>query len=478
MSQVFNKITGLGNDFRVIDEDQFKNKEYIITNKEYIENLLETIKSNSENKNKENYIFVIDSNIGLDHAKDSFGVIEKKIFNEKANNDFSLNYIPMNIGFDKNIHKRDVMKYNNVKNDEEYEQLIKKSINSSITIIENIAEKFKDKNVAINESFVNFIRIDKLDKYKYNNVKNIKLSFEDLKEEQLKGKMKDIENNNNEKLNLLINNSNVVLYKSAGNYVYNSEHYKEKFKLEIIMRVGTNNNYKLMKEISLIMNQIIEHKIYNNWQEIPNLLLNTFNSLKENIDNFNQNKEEKNKIKLDLNDFIDLYIKDYIANYESYDLLKKINHFKIDNIKIVEATNGQVIKDNYEIAKKLNNLGKIKDLENLSSNLNYDLNEIEDMIKLYNKYSEIYPEIFKINALGSFSTLQFHDTIGIKRGIDGQNGTNLLDSNTGTSTASPMMLSYDLFNDEKLSKKFNLKDLKQEIENNIKENNNLFFERN
>ncbi len=126
MSQVFNKITGLGNDFRVIDEDQFKNKEYIITNKEYIENLLETIKSNSENKNKENYIFVIDSNIGLDHAKDSFGVIEKKIFNEKANNDFSLNYIPMNIGFDKNIHKRDVMKYNNVKNDEEYEQLIKK----------------------------------------------------------------------------------------------------------------------------------------------------------------------------------------------------------------------------------------------------------------------------------------------------------------------------------------------------------------
>ncbi len=478
MSQVFNKITGLGNDFRVIDEDQFKNKEYIITNKEYIENLLETIKSNSENKNKENYIFVIDSNIGLDHAKDSFGVIEKKIFNEKANNDFSLNYIPMNIGFDKNIHKRDVMKYNNVKNDEEYEQLIKKSINSSITIIENIAEKFKDKNVAINESFVNFIRIDKLDKYKYNNVKNIKLSFEDLKEEQLKGKMKDIENNNNEKLNLLINNSNVVLYKSAGNYVYNSEHYKEKFKLEIIMRVGTNNNYKLMKEISLIMNQIIEHKIYNNWQEIPNLLLNTFNSLKENIDNFNQNKEEKNKIKLDLNDFIDLYIKDYIANYESYDLLKKINHFKIDNIKIVEATNGQVIKDNYEIAKKLNNLGKIKDLENLSSNLNYNLNETEDMIKLYNKYSEIYPEIFKINALGSFSTLQFHDTIGIRRGIDGQNGTNLLNSNTGTSTASPMMLSYDLFNDEKLSKKFNLKDLKQEIENNIKKNNNLFFERN
>ncbi len=295
MSQIFNKITGLGNDFRVIDEDQFKNKEYIITNKEYIENLLETIKSNSENKNKEYYIFVIDSNIGLDHAKDSFGVIEKKIFSEKTNNDFSLNYIPMNIGFDKNIHKRDVMKYNNVKNDEEYEQLINKRINSSVAIIENIAEKFKDKNIAINESFVNFIRIDKLDKYKYNNVKNIKLSFEDLKEEQLKGKMKDIENNNNEKLNLLINNPNVVLYKSAGNYVYNSEHYKEKFKLEIIMRVGTNNNYKSMKEISLMMNQIIEHKIYNNWQEIPVLLLNTFNCLKKNIDNFNQNKEEKIK---------------------------------------------------------------------------------------------------------------------------------------------------------------------------------------
>lgn len=36
MSQIFNKITGLGNDFRVIDKEQFENKEYIITNKDYL----------------------------------------------------------------------------------------------------------------------------------------------------------------------------------------------------------------------------------------------------------------------------------------------------------------------------------------------------------------------------------------------------------------------------------------------------------
>ena len=42
------------------------------------------------------------------------------VLNEKANNDFSLNYIPMNIGFDKNIHKREVMKHNNIKDNEKY----------------------------------------------------------------------------------------------------------------------------------------------------------------------------------------------------------------------------------------------------------------------------------------------------------------------------------------------------------------------
>ncbi len=49
MSQIFNKITGLGNDFKVIDKEQFENKEYIITNKDYIEKLLESIKSNEKN---------------------------------------------------------------------------------------------------------------------------------------------------------------------------------------------------------------------------------------------------------------------------------------------------------------------------------------------------------------------------------------------------------------------------------------------
>lgn len=419
INQISNLIESISNEFKIIDIKQFENKEYKLVNESYIINLLTNIKNN---KNQDNYIFVLDSNMGLNHAKDSFGIIEKKTFNQN----FSLNYIPMNSGFNEKEHKNDFIKYNNIQNEENYKKSIEKLFIDSNFIIEQISKLFEKKNIAINISLVNIINIDKLKKFENQNIKDIKLELNDLDDYELKEKIKDIQNHNNKKIELLQNNPNIILYQSAGNYVYNTKNYKEKGQLEAIIKIGTNNNYEFIKNISLMMNQLIEHKLANSNQvlEMPNCVTYIFKYIEKNINEFNF-KNQKNPIKVDFNKFIDLYIKDYLANYESYDLLKKINHLKIDNIKIVEATNGEVIKDNYKIYKKFNKKRDLdveleKDLSSLPNNLNYNLEETERLLDVYNKYKEDYPEIFKLNALGSFSTLQFHDTIGLKRGIDGQ----------------------------------------------------------
>ncbi len=86
---------------------------------------------------------------------------------------------------------------------------------------------------------------------------------------------------------------------------------------------------------------------------------------------------------------------------------------------------------------------EIKELEDLSNRLSYNIKETEEILNLYNKYKDDYPFIFKMNDLGSFSNFINHDTLGYKIGVDGQDGTTMFRSNTGTSSASPMILAND-----------------------------------
>jgi protein subunit release factor A len=91
---------------------------------------------------------------------------------------------------------------------------------------------------------------------------------------------------------------------------------------------------------------------------------------------------------------------DYLANYEGYNLLKKIEQSGIDNIKIVEAINSKSIIENYKTYKELNKeFNDIEELEDLSSNLSYKLEDTEYILELYNKYKDDYPFIFKMNNL-------------------------------------------------------------------------------
>jgi hypothetical protein len=276
-------------------------------------------------------------------------------------------------------------------------------------------------------------------------------------------------------------NPNIKLYKSAGNYVHNSSNINDRDKLKDIL-ISLDGKYKTIVSMSTLMVILIEAKLSG---------LNISELEKELEDLF----EEPTFKKHNKDEFIDLFIKDYLANYEGYDLLKKINHFKIDNVKVVEAINSKSIIENYERYKKIlltecnkqsiacknkgfeifyqnatsNPLLVKKELEDLSSNLSYKLEDTEYILELYNKYKEDYPFIFKMNDLGSFSNFINHDTLGYKIGVDGQDGTTIFRANTGTSSTSPMTLANDYTQE--------IKQKKLELQNIEEEDNSIDFNR-
>lgn len=443
-------VTQFFNKYKVIDINQLLDKNYLIID----ENEINKILREANDINKDNFVFIVDSNLGINHALDSFGIIEKKITKENLSSEIAMVYIPLNIGYNNaNQYTKEKMienKENNVSTLEELDSKVKE-INPN-KVIENIAKEFKDKNVRINESFVNYIHLDKI-------FKQDRISFNDLSNQNLKEKLNSINKSNDEKLNLMEANPNIKLYKSAGNYVHNSSNNNEKEKLKEIL-MSLNGTYETLKSISTIMVNLIEAK----------LLDKDISKLEEQLNNL---FKVKTLAKYSKEEFIDLYIKDYFANYESYNLLKKINQRGIDNLKIVEATNENVIIENYKLYKKLNKDFKIDELENLTNNLSYSLEETEKILEIYNKYKDQYPLIFKVNELGSFTNLINHDTIGYKVGIDGQDGTTMLRSNTGTSAASPMILVEDFSNEIKQKKK----DLEKLQEQEIIEEENSFISR-
>ena len=454
-------ILQFNSSYDVTNIKQFEDSNYLIINENKIKKILDN------NQEKENYIFVVDSNLNINHAIDSSGFIEAKLKKEDLTEEVEVVFIPLNIGYNSssNYTKEKMIenKENEVSTIEELNNKIEDV--SHNRVIELVAEKFKDKNVAINESFVSYIHIDKIFGEK-------KISFNDLTNGKLIDKINSINQVNDEKIKLLEANPNIKLYKSAGNYVHNSSNINDRDKLKDILS-NLNGKYETIKSISILMVNLIEAKLLN--QDISKLeerLDIVFKALSSKTSFKDYNKE----------DFIDLYIKDYFANYESYNLLKKIEQRGIDNIKIVEAINSKSIIENYERYKKilLTECNKqsiacekkgfeIKELEDLSSNLSYKLEDTEYILELYNKYKEEYPFIFKMNNLGSFINFINHNTLGYKVGVDGQDGTTMFRSNTGTSSASPMILVNDYTQE--------IKQKKLELQNIQEEDNSMNFNR-
>ena len=319
------RLQQLTSAYKVSNLQDFIDKSYRIINEVYVDEIFSKINS----KNTNNYIFVVDSNLNIDHAIDSSGFIEAKLKKEDLTEDVALVFIPLNIGYNSSSNyikeKMVEKKENKVLTIEELDKKLQESIEPN-RVIELIAENFKDKNVAINESFATYIHIDKIFGEK-------KISFNDLTNGKLIDKLNSINQANDEKLNLMEANPEIKLYKSAGNYVHNSSNINDRDKLKDILS-NLNGKYETIKSISILMVNLIEAKLLN--QDISKLeerLDVVFKALTSKTSFKDYNKE----------DFIDLYIKDYFANYESYNLLKKIEQRGINNIKIVEAINSKSI---------------------------------------------------------------------------------------------------------------------------------------
>lgn len=442
------------NKFKPKDLNQFYEKEFEIISKDKINEFLNKIKINKENDNKNEFIFVIDSNFEINHAIDCYGIIETKMTKENIN-DVSLNFIPYNINIDykneniinKIIDKNQIEVPSSLMGKQNKLKSILNNDDNNFShnfILEEIANKFKDKNVLINESFTKYIKPSfQSDK---------KITFDDLLNIELQEDFIKIQKENQETIKIMNDNKNLTLYKSAGNYntQYNNSqednHKNNKLKLKDFFDKLTNNNYYITKDLISVFNLIIEKKIKG---DNIDLQLNNF---KEMIDELLSQTKVKNK-NIDFDEFIDCYIRDYLSNYQGYDLIKQVTKSNNDNIKIVEAINGRTIKENYETYKKYHQNNIIPELENLTKNLNYNLEETEIIYKLYEKYKDVYPEIFQYTSTGSFNFFDYHDSIGLKRGVDGQNGTNFIESTKGSSMASPMILINDFSESKKIDKK-------------------------
>lgn len=79
--------------YDVTNIKQFEDSNYLIINENKIKKILDN------NQEKENYIFVVDSNLNINHAIDSSSFIEAKLKKRKFRKRSRYCFIPLNIGY-------------------------------------------------------------------------------------------------------------------------------------------------------------------------------------------------------------------------------------------------------------------------------------------------------------------------------------------------------------------------------------------
>ncbi len=395
------KNGGLSNEFQVNDPETIEKYNNKIILKNDIETLLKemdkTTTQSEQAKLVRKDIVVItmelnDVQNANVHAKNVKGIIDTRI--KDINNDVASFYLPKN----KNDDKLTYIEYLNT---------IKNNLNNKI--------------VFINESFGEYIEIDNLKQYSLDSV------FE------FKDKINELKKRNEDLIYFLNQNQHISISKAAGNYstfIENRDILLENFQML------SNNDYETMQTISLMLNLIIENKI------------NGKENLKES-EEFLKNLKEICQFKnINYDNFINLYIKDYLLSYERIDLLNKSknlnqsNEFHLKQLNIVEALDLNIINENIKTFKKYNKNEDLTELENDIKNLNingklqYNNKNIKELEVLYLKYAKKYPEIFEITKFGNLSNLIYKNGEVLKTSIDGHNGVKL-SSSEGTSYANP-----------------------------------------
>lgn len=385
------KNGGLSNKFQVNDPKTIEK----YNNKIILKSDIETLLKEMDKTTKDIVVITIELNNVQDanvHAKNVKGIIDTRI--KDLNNDVASFYLPKN----KNDDKLTYIEYLNT---------IKNNLNNKI--------------VFINESFGEYIEIDNLKQYTFDSV------FE------FKDKINELKKRNEDLIYFLNQNQHISISKAAGNYstfIENRDILLENFQML------SNNDYETMQTISLMLNLIIENKI------------NGKENLKESEDFLKILKETCQFKNINYDNFINLYVKDYLLSYERIDLLNKSKNLNQNNeshlkqLNIVEALDLNIINENIKTFKKYNKNEGLTELENSIKSLNinerlqYDNEDIKKLEVLYLKYAKKYPEIFEITKFGNLSNLIYKNGEVLKTSIDGHNGVKL-SSSEGTSYANP-----------------------------------------
>ncbi len=83
------RLQQLASAYKVSNLQDFIDKAYIVTTEDYIKEKVLDIKYS-----KENLIFVVDSNLNINHAIDSSGFIEAKLKKEELKEEVEVVFIP------------------------------------------------------------------------------------------------------------------------------------------------------------------------------------------------------------------------------------------------------------------------------------------------------------------------------------------------------------------------------------------------
>ena len=391
---LFNTI----DEYKLNKDSQLNKFEAGLTNQN-LNNLLKEIKDSDV----DNIVIVMDSYKDISHPHKVKAIIDTNLKEETNTKTF---FIPSN---------------SNNKDD-----FIKK-----IEAIEKIMENNQDKKVFINQSFSNDI-IKETFEANFNNISPLKDSY----------LIKRVNEDNKDLIDLLNKYPNLTIVKSAGNNIEKGTHKLNDY-LKVAFDKLTNNDYNTMKDISLLLNHVLKKAI--NGEDIS-------------LDVANIEKEFKplfEEAKLSYNNFISLYINDFLVHYDAYSALEQSKNLKNNNLNIVEAFDESKILENY-VAYKDYHKKEIPELEDYFTfykkykiDYSYSKEEINELKKLHEKHKDTYPEIFKISTFGTFSNLEHHNNETLKFAPHKHDTSGFLMGN-GTSFAAPELLS-DLVKENKIN---------------------------
>lgn len=421
------------NDYQVFNENDISKIENKIPTKNTYDEIIKKV----ELSDKDNIVITFDGVNDSSHAKNVKGIIDNTLNDNNIENIDSI-YMPKILSFKLNEDYKDI--YKNINTDKKY--IDNSDQRQYLEVLNQYKEynnaKFDnyvydqlskiDKNIYINESFGVYIKFNH--KKTSMNLKTLDLFTQNLN---------DLDDKAKNKIEFLNQNPNIKIITAAGNNFYyelDTLNLKSNVILKDMFDKLTNNDYNKTKELSIVLNEIIEE-----YRKNSTVGLKYFDNFKNELKDLFEEK------KINPDALMSFFIQDYLIHYEKLALLKNEDKLINNNLFILEAENqGKVLK-NYDDYKKYHNK-TIPDLDEyftttkelyiklVNNEEKLDRHQIKEFKEFVEKYEDKYPEIFKYTNHGTFNNFGYHESNILKRSVEGHNGSGFIGL-SGTSFAAP-----------------------------------------